>query len=141
MAIALHSAALAAEMFLAGKSADEYRPRLRAQLGRSMSLAMMLSRAMITNAGRSIAPFGLSLFPNAMRWIAASTRIPEHAIVKWHASPSLEPTQRRQHFALGDYLRFFFSCLPDLGFCPGRCVEGIGARSGPMRRTWVSRIA
>jgi flavin-dependent dehydrogenase len=99
MAIALHSAALAAEMYLAGKSAAEYRPRLRAQLGRGMSLATMLSRAMVTRAGRGIAPLGFSLFPNAMRWIAASTRIPEHAIVRWHASPSLEPTQRRQHLA------------------------------------------
>jgi len=99
MAIALHSAALAAEMYLAGKSADELRSTLRAQLGRGMSLATMLSRAMVTNAGRRFAPFGLSLFPRAMRWIAASTRITEHALVKANSNASLEPTQRKQNLA------------------------------------------
>jgi hypothetical protein len=35
---------------------------------------------MVTKAGRSLALFGLSVFPNAMQWIAASTRIPKQAI-------------------------------------------------------------
>jgi len=81
MSIALHSAALAAEMYLAGESASQYSGRLHAQLSRAMSLATWLSRAMVTGAGRSLALFGLSLFPNAMRWIAASTRIPKQALL------------------------------------------------------------
>jgi flavin-dependent dehydrogenase len=79
MSIALHSAALATEMYMADESADKYYRRLHAQLGRGMSLATWLSRAMVSSAGRNLAPFGLSLFPGAMRWIAASTRVPEQA--------------------------------------------------------------
>jgi flavin-dependent dehydrogenase len=80
MSIALHSGALAAEMYLAGNSAEAYHSRLHTQLERGMSLATILSRAMVTRAGRSFAPLILALFPNAMRWIAASTRIPEPAL-------------------------------------------------------------
>jgi menaquinone-9 beta-reductase len=81
MSIALHSAALAAKMYLAGEGADLYYRTLRSQLSRSMRLATWLSRAMVTGAGRTMAPFGLSIFPEAMRWIAASTRVPEQALL------------------------------------------------------------
>ena len=77
MSIALHSAALATEMYLAGESAEQYNHKLHAQLSRGMSLATGLSRFIVTKAGRGLALIGLSLFPNAMRWIAASTRIPK----------------------------------------------------------------
>ena len=80
MSIALHSAALATEMYLAGESAEQYNHRLHAQLSRGMGLATRLSRSMVTKAGRILALFGLSLFPNALRWIAASTRIPKQTI-------------------------------------------------------------
>jgi len=80
MSIALHSAALATEMYLAGDSAEQYNHRLHAQLSRGMDIATCLSRSMVTKAGRSLALFGLSVFPNAMQWIAASTRIPKQAI-------------------------------------------------------------
>jgi hypothetical protein len=92
MSIALHSAALAAEMYLAGESADKYYRRLHAQLERGMSLATWLSQIMVTDAGRNLMPFGLSLFPGVIRWIAASTRVPEQARLA-KLSPSAE--QRR----------------------------------------------
>ncbi len=79
MSIALHSGSLAAEMYLAGASAEKYHRRLHAQLRRGMSLGTLLSRTMVSRAGRILAPHYLSLFPNAMRWIAASTRIPDEA--------------------------------------------------------------
>jgi flavin-dependent dehydrogenase len=81
MSIALHSAALATEMYLAGESADQYYRRLHAQLSRGMSFAALLSRLMVTGVGRRMAPIGLSLFPNAMRRIALSTRIPKQAFL------------------------------------------------------------
>jgi flavin-dependent dehydrogenase len=87
MSIALHSAALASEMYLAGESAEQYNHRLHAQLSRGMGLATFFSQSMVTKAGRSLALFGLSLFPNAMRWIAASTRIPKQVIVAFPVSP------------------------------------------------------
>ena len=81
MSIALHSGALAAQMCLAGGSAEDYHRRLRAQLKNGMTLAVQLSLGMVTGAGRTLAPLCLSLFPNAMGWIAASTRIPEQALL------------------------------------------------------------
>jgi hypothetical protein len=68
-------------MYLAGESAEQYNHKLHAQLSLEMKLATGLSRTVVTSAGRSLALFGLSLFPNAMRWIAASTRIPKQALL------------------------------------------------------------
>jgi flavin-dependent dehydrogenase len=80
MSIALHSAALAAEMYLAGERADAYHRKLRAQLRGGMGLATLLSRVMVSGVGRGLAPWGLAVFPGAMQWIAQSTRIPEHSL-------------------------------------------------------------
>ncbi|HUD22684.1 MAG TPA: FAD-dependent monooxygenase [Acidobacteriaceae bacterium] len=91
MSIALHSAALATEMYLAGESAGQYYRRLHAQLSRGMTLATWLSRTMVTGAGRNLAPFGLSLLPSAMRWIAVSTRVPDQARL---ANPAPSPEQQ-----------------------------------------------
>lgn len=81
ISIALHSAALAAQMFLAGHSAADYNRTLRAHLTRSMTLATWLSRAAVTGVGRSATGALLPLFPSAMRWIAAATRIPQSSLV------------------------------------------------------------
>ncbi len=81
MAIALHSGALAADMYLAGASTAEYQRTLRAQLNRQMSLATMLSRAMVSAAGLQLAPSALAIAPRAISWIATSTRIPSNAFV------------------------------------------------------------
>jgi flavin-dependent dehydrogenase len=99
MAIALHSGALAAEMFLAGASAEEYHRKLVAQLGPGISVATRISRSMVTGLGRGIAPFGLWLFPHAVQWIVNTTRIPEEAILRGKHQPQLEPTHRREHIA------------------------------------------
>ena len=82
MSIALHSGVLAAQMFLAGEGADVYQRKLEAHLRRSMRLATGLSRAMVSGAGRFVAPIGLSAFPAAMSWIARGTRIPERALAE-----------------------------------------------------------
>jgi flavin-dependent dehydrogenase len=81
ISIALHSAALAAEMYLAGKSAAEYLSVLRAQLRRSMALATWLSRAAVTPVGRRLALSALFLLPHAMQWIATATRIPQASLL------------------------------------------------------------
>jgi flavin-dependent dehydrogenase len=85
ISIALHSANLAVQMYLAGASADRYDKTLQTHLRRSMGLATALSRAMVTGLGRRLAPAGLSIFPGAMNWIARSTRIPED---RWLAGQS-----------------------------------------------------
>jgi len=81
MSIALHSASLAAQMFLAGKSAVDYIAALRAQLRRQMALATWLSRLCVTRGGRAAAFAVLPAIPGVLRWIAASTRIPSSSLV------------------------------------------------------------
>lgn len=81
MSIALHSGALAADMFLSGESADTYQRELRSQLQKGMRLATLLSRIMVTSLGRELAPLALTLGPGLMSWIASATRIPESALV------------------------------------------------------------
>ena len=81
MSIALHSAALAAEMHLAGATPADYERKLVGQLSRGMKLATALSRAIVRPLPRRAAPLALSLFPHAMNWIAAATRIPATALV------------------------------------------------------------
>lgn len=82
ISIALHSAALAAGMYLDGKSAGEHMRALQAQLRAPMRLATWLSRAMVTSPGRKAAPAVLLLLPAAMSWIAAATRLPSAAPVE-----------------------------------------------------------
>ena len=81
MSIALHSAALAAEMYLAGKNTVEYTQCLTEQLRSGMRVALLLSRSMVTSGGRMLAPFLLSTVPGAMGRIALSTRIPDRALL------------------------------------------------------------
>jgi menaquinone-9 beta-reductase len=89
MSIALHSAELASEMFLSGRSPDEYLSRLRDDLRRGMRFATALSRVMVTAAGRLFAPAALSIAPGAISWIAERTRIPSRALPKTEASPGV----------------------------------------------------
>ncbi len=81
MSIALHSAILATDMYLNGKGADDYMRCLTDQLRPGMRFATGLSRAMVTPAGRTIAPFLFSIVPSAMSRIALSTRIPDRAML------------------------------------------------------------
>jgi flavin-dependent dehydrogenase len=81
MSIALHSGALAAEMYLKGKSAEQYARCLEGQLRAGMRFASGLSRAMVTNGGRWAAPFLMASVPGAMATIAALTRIPDAALL------------------------------------------------------------
>ena len=81
MSVALHTGALAAEMFLQNRSADEYARRVNHDLRKSMRFATWLSRAMVTAVGQMIAPPLLSLLPGAMGHIASWTRIPDRALV------------------------------------------------------------
>lgn len=87
MSIALHSGALAAEMYLAGRSADDYARSLGNQVRGSMRCASALSRTMVTAGGRMAAPLLLSLMPGAIGMIATATRIPDRALMTLRMRP------------------------------------------------------
>ena len=80
MAIALHSGALAAEMYLAGARAEAYQQRLAEQLRQGMRLACAVAGTMVNPAAQWILPRLLPALPGAMRWIAEATRIPTRAL-------------------------------------------------------------
>jgi menaquinone-9 beta-reductase len=81
MSIALHSAMVAADMYLGGNTADACMRLLADQLRPAMRFSTGLSRMMVTPVARTISPFLLSIVPNAMARIASSTRIPESALM------------------------------------------------------------
>ena len=80
MSIALHSAAMATGMFLRGATEAEYEGALVRQLRRGMLLATGLSLACVQSLPQLAAPLALRVFPQAMAWVAAATRIPAAAL-------------------------------------------------------------
>ncbi len=81
MSIALHSARLAARMYVEGRSPDDFLQSVTDQLRPGMRVASALSQSMITSAGRTIAPTALALIPGMMSWIVNQTRIPGCALL------------------------------------------------------------
>ena len=90
MSIALHSAALATAMYCAGSDPADYQRTLVGQLNRGMRLATALSQACVRPLPRIVAPLVLSVFPQALSWIAAATRIPATAIASCVSIPELQ---------------------------------------------------
>lgn len=89
LAIALHSGRFAARALLAGHSAHEFHAELYGQLRRQISLATMLSRALVAQPQRSIVSMAASVFPGVLRSVASFTRLAsEHQVP---ASPFRAP--------------------------------------------------
>ncbi len=81
LALALHSGRLAARALLAGQSSHEFQAELCNQLRRQMSLATMLSRALVAQPQRSVLSLAACVFPAALRAVACCTRLaPGHQI-------------------------------------------------------------
>jgi flavin-dependent dehydrogenase len=88
MSIAMHSATLAAQMCIEGKSSAAYHRALRGQLRSGMRLATLVSRAMVMPVGRGLAAW---MMPRALEWIAMTTRIPERAMAAARDVSTLRP--------------------------------------------------
>lgn len=80
MAIALHSARLAARALLEGAPAHAYHRRLAGDVARQIRLAVWLQRRAEGWPGRHAAVAGLSLIPSALPRLAAWTRVPDAAL-------------------------------------------------------------
>jgi len=78
ISIALHSAHLSAEHFLAGGSADEFQRNLYAQLRGPVMAATVVSQLMV--AAPRLAS-GVRLWPRALALITSRTRIPQAALL------------------------------------------------------------
>ncbi len=80
MAIALHSAALAAQLLLQGASAAQYHQRLRRDIGQPLRLAHGLYRIGRHAFGRGALLLLLRRWPALLGFIAAMTRVPASAL-------------------------------------------------------------
>lgn len=80
MAIALHSARLAANALTQGASPAAYHTRLRQDVGRQIRLAVWLQRRAEGWPGRHAAVWGLGLVPGGLHRLAAWTRVPQAAL-------------------------------------------------------------
>ena len=78
MSIALHSAKVAAGLYLNGRSSAEFATRMHQELRRSLTIATSVSRLMIT--APALAPL-MKLHPTLMRVLAENTRVPRAALV------------------------------------------------------------
>ncbi len=80
MSIALHSARLAADCYLAGDMAALYQRRLARDLAAPMRLATILSQALVRPAWQEVLGAAARALPGLISHIAGTTRIPAAAL-------------------------------------------------------------
>ena len=81
MSIALHSARLAAELFLSGESSQTYQRALAHDVGRQVARATWLSRALVREWSQALTIQTVMAHPKALSLAAAATRIPRRALM------------------------------------------------------------
>jgi len=84
MSIALHSAHLAAAMYLGGRTAEEFQQHLQREIRPSIAFATTLSRIMIACPA---AAQMVRLWPPLLRQIASQTRVPVRALLTSRVDP------------------------------------------------------
>jgi hypothetical protein len=75
MSIALHSAMLAASMYASGHSAEQYQLRLAGDVGGQVSLATLISKALVNPVASPILRALAWVWPGSLPAVATSTRI------------------------------------------------------------------
>ena len=81
MSIALHSARLAADHLLAGRSSAAFQARLAADVGAQVRRATLLSQALVHPGAQSGLLLAARVLPGLMNLIARATRVPERALL------------------------------------------------------------
>ncbi len=81
MSIALHSASLAAAMYLSGRSADQYQQSLARDVECQVSLATWISKALLNPLACSMLRAATQLWPGVLAHVARSTRIGPERII------------------------------------------------------------
>lgn len=79
MSIALHSAHVAADLYLRGKTPQQFAASLSAQLRPGVGLATTLSRLLVAMPA---AAHVTRLWPGLLRRIVTATRVPDHALLR-----------------------------------------------------------
>ena len=81
MSIALHSARLAADHLLAGRSSIEFQTRLAADVGAQVRRATLLSQALVHPSAQTGLLLAARVLPGLMNLVARATRVPERALL------------------------------------------------------------
>ena len=81
MSIALHSGRLAAAMYLQDETAESFQQRLHNELSRQVSLATVLSLAMVSGPRRMLVEATVRVWPGVLRRVAVRTRIRAEAML------------------------------------------------------------
>lgn len=81
MSIALHSARLAADHLLAGRSSAAFQRRLAADVGAQVRRATLLSQALVHPGAQAALLLAARVAPGLMHWVARATRVPERALL------------------------------------------------------------
>ena len=81
ISIALHSARLAAEYYLAGKPTRLFQSQLARDVSGQVRWATLLSRALVHSRGQMIATALARMAPSLIGYVARRTRIPSDALL------------------------------------------------------------
>jgi flavin-dependent dehydrogenase len=81
MSIALHSARLAADHLLAGRSSASFQTRLAADVGAQVRRATLLSQALVHSSVQGGLLLAARALPGLMNLVARATRVPERALL------------------------------------------------------------
>ena len=78
--MALHSARLAAQCYLAGSGATEFQSRFTADVAPQVRRATLMSRLLVSGASQALSTKAASLLPGLVGAVARYTRIPAHSV-------------------------------------------------------------
>lgn len=87
MSISLHSAQLAANFYLKGRTSAAYHKQIRSDVSAQVARATFISKMLVTGFGQRVAMGGARLIPAILTRSAALTRIPERALQAIDAPP------------------------------------------------------
>ena len=82
ISIALHSARLAAEYYLAGKTTSQYQSRLARDVSGQVRSATLLSKILVREEGQAVVMALARLAPKLVGRIASHTRIPSRCLIE-----------------------------------------------------------
>ena len=82
MSIALHSAELAANLFLAGQNASAFQRKLARDIATQMRMATLLSHALVHRSSQRMLGAAARAWPSLMSAVARSTRVSDAALAR-----------------------------------------------------------
>jgi len=81
IAIALHSARMAADYYLSGRTNSEFQSDLARDVAKQVRRATLLSRLLVRSPGQAVAMALAQIAPSLVRHVACGTRIPKHHLM------------------------------------------------------------